>query len=236
MKKLICGFLCVAVGVALADVESVVATIEVRAITSSLTNTIVAIPGLDLATGGELAISNMVKTTNLEAGDRLVAFDGERYETWRLSADGGKHWVKPAQKITITPDGTEEPTTTDASQYFLPVGKGIWLSRTASGTNSAFYVYAAHTNEYSTVIAAGTAAALVGNPTTGKMSPTITGCATGDQIVVPSSDTPLRYQYRSTGNWFLGGVHNASTPPEIDAGTGFWYIPKNKQAVTITWP
>lgn len=235
MKKLICGFLCVTVGVALADVvESVVATIEVRAITSSLTNTVVAIPGFDLATGGELAISNLVKTTNLEAGDKLVAFDGERYETWTLSAVGGKHWEKTAKKITILADGSESDAAgIDASLYTLSVGKGIWLSRTVSGTASPFYVYAQQPESTSTTVRAG-ATALVGNPTTDDKSPTITDPAINDIIVLPQqSGTSKRYQYTGS-KWFFGGT-KYDVPPSITAGTGFWYISKGESNVTITW-
>lgn len=236
MKKLICGFLCVAVGVALADVESVVATIEVRAITSSLTNTIVAIPGLDLATGGDLAVSNLVKTTNLEDGDKLVAFDGERYETWTLRADGGKHWDKTAQKITISADGSEELSVgTAASLYTLPVGKGVWLSRTASGTSSPFYVYAQQPASTGTTIAAGVKAALVGNPTATDKAPTVSGMVDGDQVAVPQAGTLKHYTYISeTIGWRSGATEGL---PDIDAGTGFWYIPSTNSAhqVTITW-
>ena len=235
MKKLICGFLCVAVGVALADVESVVATIEVRAITSSLTNTIVAIPGLDLATGDDLAISNMVKTTNLAAGDKLVAFDGERYETWTLREDGGKHWEKTSQKITISASGAESGVGTAASLYTLPVGKGIWLSRTASGTSSPFYVYAQQPASTGTTIAAGVKAALVGNPTATDKAPTVLDMVDGDQIAVPQAGTLKQYTYiTELGGWRSGA---SKTLPSIAAGTGFWYIPSTNSAhqVSITW-
>jgi len=236
MKKLICGFLCAAVGVALADVESVVATIEVRAITSSLTNTIVAIPGLDLATGGDLAISNLVKTTNLAAGDKLVAFDGNTYETWVLSETGGKHWVKTEKKITITPRGTETPTTTDASQYTLPVGKGIWLSRTASGTASPFFVYAQQPTSTSTTVSAG-ATALVGNPTADDAAPTISDAQSGDQIIVPTATFLQYYTYNGTVWRYLDSDDTIKQGlPTIGAGLGFWYkAASGGSERTISW-
>lgn len=239
MKKLICGFLCVAVGVALADVESVVATIEVRAITSSLTNTIVAIPGLDLATGDALAISNLVKTTNLAAGDKLVAFDGNTYETWVLSETGGKHWVKTAQKITISAVAVEENTGTPASLYTMPVGKGIWLSRTASGTSSPFYVYAQQPATTSTTVAAKETA-LVGNPTQSNRIPTIATPEEGDQVVVPKSGMPVTYTYKGSSWKVQSGWSGETTAslPTIPAGTGFWYVSNSNSVngVTISWP
>ena len=91
MKKILCGILCASAGVALA-VESQVATIDVIEVNSDLTNVVVAIPGLDLA-GGNLAISNLVKTVNLMEGDKLFAFNDGTYQAWVLS--GGK-WIEVA--------------------------------------------------------------------------------------------------------------------------------------------
>ena len=234
MKKLLCGILCASACAAVASVEQVVSTIEVRAVDSGLTNTIVAIPGLDLATGGGLAISNLVKTTNLAAGDKLVAFSGGNYESWELNAD--KVWEKNAQLITIDANGTvSNKEGTEASLVTLGVGSGIWLSRVASGASAPFYVYAQQPASYSTTIS-GTS--LVGNPTAGNKAPVIAGCASGDKILVPGAGvSPKEYDYDGTKWTYRAGWNGPQEGlPTIPAGTGFWYVVgANATEVTITW-
>ena len=51
MKKLVGGFFCVSASAVFAAVTNVVATVDVIEVDSGLKNTIVAIPGLDLAGG-----------------------------------------------------------------------------------------------------------------------------------------------------------------------------------------
>ena len=231
MKKLLCGILCASAGAALA-VESTVATIEVRAINSGMTNTIVAIPGLDL-TGGALVVSNLVKTTNLSAGDKLMAFVNGAYKTWEL--DASRHWAEPATEVSMSGGGSESQSAgTPASQFTLGVGSGIWVSRTASGVSSPFYVYALQPASTTSTVAAGTTA-LVGNPTTGNAAPTVTGCTEGDQIVVPTTGLAKRYTYDGTAWKSWSGLVQQSGLPTVAAGTGFWYISKGSGDVTISW-
>jgi len=235
MKKLLFGVLC-ASACAASAVETTIATVEVRAVNSGLTNTVVAIPGLDLATGGAIAISNLVKTTNLAEGDRLVAFTNNKYESWELNAS--KIWVKNSKLIDIGADGSisdGEGTASDLKT--LGVGCGIWLSRRASGVSSPFYVYAQQPDTTNTTVAAGTTA-LVGNPTTVNKAPVISGCAIGDQILVPSKGMVKEYSYKTVDKktgWYSRQVFSdVEGLPIISAGTGFWYV-SSAGSVTITW-
>ena len=239
MKKVLCGIVCVAAGAALAVDPVTVSTVEVRAVNSGLTNTIVAIPGLDLA-GGPLAISNLVKTTNLAVGDMLYAFSGGEYETWELkeSADV-KYWEKASYTCTISAEGISRATGTSAASYTMSVGQGIWLSRTASGTSEPFYVYAQQPTSTSTTVAAKETA-LVGNPTQSNRIPTITTPEEGDQVVVPKSKVPTIYTYNGS-SWTVKSGWSGETPvslPSITAGTGFWYVSNSNSVngVTISWP
>ena len=232
MKKLLCGILCASAGAALAVVESTVATIEVRAIDSGMTNTIVAIPGLDL-TGDTLVISNLVKTTNLAAGDELMAFANGSYKTWELDASG--HWAEPTDEVSMSGSGDESQSAgTPASQFEMGVGSGIWLSRKVSGVSSPFYVYALHSDTMTSTVAAGTTA-LLGNPTTGNSRPTVTGCVANDQIVVPTAGIAKRYTYDGSAWTSWSGLEQSSGLPNIVAGTGFWYISKGSGDVTVSW-
>lgn len=230
MKKFLCGILCASAGAALA-VESTVATIEVRAVNSGLANTVVAIPGLDLS-GGTLAISNLVKTTNLSAGDKLMAFANGSYKTWELDASG--HWAEPSAEVSMSGSGGESQSAgTPASQFRLDVGSGIWLSRKANEVGNPFYVYALHSDTMTSTVAAG-ATALLGNPTTNSI-PTVTGCADGDQIVVPTAGIAKRYTYDGSAWTSWSGLEQSSGLPTIVAGTGFWYISKGSGDVTVSW-
>ena len=236
MKKVLCGIVCVAAGAALAVDPVTVSTIEVRAVNSGLTNTIVAIPGLDLA-GGPLVISNLVKTTNLAAGDMLYAFSNGEYETWTLvDSAGSKYWDKASLKCTIDAEGNAtEKAGVSASSYTMSVGSGIWLSRKVSGSTGAFYVYAQQPASTDTTIAAGVKAALVGNPTATDKAPTVSDMVDGDQIAVPQAGTLKQYTYITELDGWRSGA--SKTLPSIAAGTGFWYIPSTNSAhqVTITW-
>ena len=224
MKKVLCGIVCVAAGAALAVDPVTVSTVEVRAVNSGLTNTIVAIPGLDLA-GGPLAISNLVKTTNLSAGDMLYAFSGGKYETWELKdSASGKYWDKAAYKYTISAAGTETKAGTASADYTMSVGSGIWLSRKASGSAGTFYVYAQNPGSIDDSTVAAGATELLGNPTTVGKSPTIPNAQSGDQIIVPTATFLQYYTYNGTVWRYLDSDDTIKQGlPTIGAGQGFWY-------------
>ena len=243
MKKVLCGIVCVAAGAALAVEPVTVATVEVRAVNSGLTNTIVAIPGLDLATGGALAISNLVKTTNLAAGDMLYAFSNGEYETWELvNTAGVKHWEKATIKCTIRADGQDTEAGASSASYTMSVGSGIWLSRKMSGSTGAFYVYAQKPASIDDSTVAAGATELLGNPTGDDATPTIDGAQNGDQIIVPSSTGFLKvvnftYEVKDdVGAWVDDDFKSGLPSNLIKAGTGFWYKAASDGSTrTISW-
>ena len=231
MKKILCGMVCVAAGASFASIEATVATVDVIAVDSSLSNTVIAVPGLDLATGGDLAISNLVKTTNLTPGDRMLAFSGGNYDCWTLSSD--KIWVKPDLKFTLDGVGADHVVNTvDASLVTKAVGSGIWISR--QDASKPIYIYAQHTNTLSSTVAAGTTA-LLGNPSQTSKAPTISGCAELDQIIVPTSGLPKTYTYKDSQWYSYTGLEKEYGLPTVTAGTGFWYVSKGSAAVTVSW-
>ena len=227
MKKLLCGFLCVSAGALLAT-EVTVATVDVIAVDSGLKNTIVAIPGLDLA-GGNLAISNLVKTTGLTPGDKLYAFSNNEYETWELDSD--RHWTKASKRYTISSSGVGEIGSTDASIMRMDVGSGIWLSRTGS-LESPFYIYAAHAEATTNTVAAG-ATVLLGNPKTSAAEPI--GAAVGDQILVPTATVLKPYTWKGSSEGWKTINSTLTADGGIRAGTGFWYKSNGSSEVKITW-
>ena len=235
MKALVFGFAGFAASAAFAVESPAVATVAVTKVDSSLSNTVVAVSALDLS-GGTMSVSNLVKTTNLTPGDTLYAFDNDKYECWTLSSS--RTWEKHNLTFSISDTGAlTDAEGVSAAIYTMPVGKGIWLSR--QDFSKPFYIYGAYTNATASVVPAGAKAALVGNPTQTSKSPvSFVGCANGDEVAIPQAGTLKHYFYDSTGSegkhWWCAGVYS-ETLPSISAGTGFWYIPKNKQTVTINW-
>jgi hypothetical protein len=231
MKKLLCGFFCVTAGALLAA-EVTVATVDVIAVDSGMKNTVVAIPGLDLATGDNLAISNLVKTTNLSDGDMLYAFKNGSYETWTL--DSGV-WTRNTALYSVNNAGQIAATEgTASSDMTMSVGSGIWLSRVNStyAKGNPFYIYAAHVASPSTTVAAG-ATVLLGNPLTavdGDKFPTVTGAQSGDVIIIPTAKLPRSYTYNGSAWVGIGAL------PAIARGTGFWYkATASGSTRTVTW-
>ena len=233
-KKILCGILCASAGVALA-VESPVTTIDVIAVSSDLTNIVIAIPGQDLA-GGNLAISNRVKTVNLENGDKLFAFNDGTYQAWVLS-DG--KWVEVASAGQDSDGKVAVAAGTPAADKKMLVGEGIWLHRSNPSSLKPFCVYGAHASASITVAASATV--LLGNPTQTAASPTVSNPQNKDKIIVPTAGFPTYYNYNSeTGKWQYidaeGDVAVSDTPPSITAGTGFWYQASDTIGTrTITW-
>ena len=230
MKALVFGFAGFAASAAFA-VESPVATVAVTEINSGLSNTVVAVSALDLS-GGTMSVSNLVKTTNLTPGDTLYAFDNGKYECWTLSS--GRTWEKHDITFSISDTGTlTDAGGVSADIYTMPVGKGIWLSR--QDKSKPFYIYGAYTNATASVVPAGVKAALVGNPTQSNTVPvSVSGCVVGDIIAVPTDGKLKRYSWNGS-SWGIWGPSGRTSMPSITAGTGFWYIPKNEQQVTINW-
>lgn len=224
MKKLICGFLGFATSAAFAVESEAVSTIDVIKVESPLTNVVVAIPGFDLSGGGDLAISNLIKTTGLTVGDDLFAFDGTNYKRWTL--DGNGIW-QANDTSYVYAGGQIDISGTPAADTPMPVGQGIWLRR-AYPTN--FYVYAVHDATPSITVDAG-ATVLLGNPLTTDKAPTITGAEVGDLILVPTATFTSKYRYN--GSAFVGLKGNL---PAIVKGTGFWYKAESTGSTrTVSW-
>jgi len=231
MKKVFCGILCASAGVALA-VESTVTTIDVIEVKSGLTNVVIAIPGLDLA-GGNLAISNLVKTSNLDVGDMLIAFNDGNYECWTLSGTP-KKWVSTPGPLQDGSGHQVDLTSSPASDTRMLKGQGIWLSRSNPSAERPVYIYGAHSDSKVTNVV-GTKPVLVGNPTLASEIPTISGSAVNDEVAIPQPGKKMLKRYKWTGSaWFSAGA--TTLLPEVAAGTGFWYIPASSANVTITWP
>lgn len=223
--------------------EQELCEVGVTAISSSLTNTIVAVSYDDLG-GSDMVVSNLVKTTNLTVGDKLAVFNNSKtYDTWVLAAGtgGAKYWAK--QDKTYTVDGNGQLTVNtgvDAATTFLGVGTGFWLTRqnpTQGGSAVPFYLYGKPASAKSVTVPADSWA-LVGNPT---QNPVTIGkdwvaASNNDQLVLFGTNGKLwYYTYREGKGWRTTDEKGEwdYTAPVIGAGLGFWIRLAN--GTTINW-
>ena len=239
MKKLLAIAVCASAVAAFADLEpTTLGTVGVTAITSTLTNTVVAVSYKDLAEAGNIAVSNIVKTTNLLEGDRLYVFNNGSYQVYKLSSNGG-YWQKMTNAEVGSTGGLTITEGVAANSKLLAVGQGIWLVRGPKwdGEEFTFYIYGKPANSNTVPVSSGTN--LVGNPTTSNVAPTVANPSDGDRVLVPQNFAlPITYTYNETKKQWshTGSDHKKvfGALPEIKAGTGFWYVAKG-EVTTITF-
>jgi len=127
MKKLLSIALCataVATGYAAGNYVEV-ATVGVTKVDTASANTIIAVSYEDLA-GGDIALSNLVKTATLAEGDQMAVFNNGAYETWTLAQSGGvKYWEKNAKTFLASGSGIVEGASAAADIVTKSVGTGV---------------------------------------------------------------------------------------------------------------
>lgn len=246
MKKLLFIAGVAAACSAFAAVETVTGTTEVGmlSIASSAKNCIVAVPYLELATGENICVSNIVKTANLAANDELYVYNDGSWTAWVLKEDAGK--AKYWDKVGIASIGANGKPVLGASEAASDVtavpGGAVWLTR-KNPTSAPFYVYGGYTNVLKTIVSA-TAKTLVANPTassvaiTGKINPAI-----GDTIWELADDGVgmTQYIYGTTNaqvaaSWYVKNGTKYTKPSKLPAlapGCGVWM--KLKNGGTINW-
>ena len=164
MKKLLSIALCAAAAAAFADEVISLGQVGVTKIAAQA-NTIIAVSYQDLA-GGDVAISNLVKTTNLAAGDQMAVFNDGVYETWTLEegTGGAKYWAKNEKQYTLDGDGKlVEDTTRDAAIVTESVGTGLWIIQKGDTIQDDVYLYGKPSAVETSTTVAGKWT-LIGNP------------------------------------------------------------------------
>ncbi len=152
MKKL----LSVAVSsLAMAAMAVDVATVGVTEVTTTLKNTIVAVPFEKLG-GGDINVHDIVKTTGLPEVTQLYVFNGGNYKGW-LCQNGAWQAMTTASTIDGITVGTPAGTET------MVAGSAIWLVLPEVPTSEQkFIVYGAYKTGVTSAIAPGTN--LIANP------------------------------------------------------------------------
>ena len=234
MKKLLSIALCAAAAAAFADEEISLGEVGVTKIAAQA-NTIIAVSYQDLA-GGNVAISNLVKTTNLAVGDQMAVFNDGVYETWTLAEGEGdapkpKYWAKNEKQYTLDADGKlVEDTTKDAAIVTKSVGTGLWIIQKSNPIQDYIYLY----GKPATSLTSTTVAdkwTLIGNPLQVAATPVITDVDATDQIVTANSDGSLKYFNYKVGKGWRDGAKGAM--PDFQPGIGCWV--RSTAAKTVTW-
>lgn len=243
MKKLLSIALCVTVASAFADpIETELGQVGVTKIETALSNVVVAVSYEDLA-GGQMVYSNLVKTTNLTKGDRLIEFRDDKYTGWVLAQSGDvKYWQEQLEFIQDSDGkqiGVSSPTPDTVRGA---VGMGIWLIRQnptdADGKPIPFYIYGktSSARTYTTVAGKWN---LVGNPTqedvTIGASNFGSGLADFDRIAIPGPNGLIECTYKASKGWRRNQDASGEwgSAPTIGAGLGFWL--KTANEVEVKW-
>ena len=227
-------------------------TVGVLKTATSAKKAIIAVPWLSLADGGNISVSNLVKTAGLTKGDRLNVYNKaeKRYDVYELTA--GKAW-NPIAIYKIGADGAVEMASSGSPEATTVArGSGVWLERQETKQPIVSYGQVP-TEEVMTTIDAGTKETptwdLLAVPTTEAVDLAATfGTDANDRILVPTEGAPRVYTVED-GAWGAtktmevidrwgnktGGVkviREAVTT--LPAGMGFWYL-NGGNATKVNW-
>ena len=233
------------------SVLSSVTTAGVLRVTSSLTNTVTAVPWESMATDSAestpVSVAETVNPNGLSAGDEILAYDAASgvFRAWTRAADNA--W-KPVTTVTPTLITSEEA---DAASFAR--GDAFWLVR--SDASDPFHLVGRHVGGTgATRIEPGSAAApastLCANPTGKAISfkdLVFNGEIGADDTIVVTADDgiPSVYVWNASKNAWgywrktLVGRRIQSTWVEdgsVAPGMGFWYVRRSSGTLSITWP
>ena len=216
----------------------------------------ISVPWVDCADVSQNTfVSNVVKTTNLAAGDYLILKDGSTYNSWVLTGTAPDlHWT--AQQV-VTPDGVTNSV--DATGKRIARGMALWLHRATPSTSSPIYLFGQYSAAEATTAIASGVTTMIANPGTSDLKiSAITGKftsgapANGDKVMVNTATGYKAYTYNGSAWTYkttaasalpalpggqsasVAGTATVTDSDVIPAGKGFWYQSKTG-AGTITW-
>ena len=227
------------------------------------TNLMISVPWVDCTDGSQnTLVSNVVKTTNLKAGDYLILKDGSTYNSWVLTGTAPDlHWT--AQVVATSDAGVT--TSADATGKRIARGMSLWLHRADPASSSPIYLFGQYSAEAVTTTITAGSTTMIANPGTtnlivsllrngGTYTKFTSGSpANGDKVMVNTASGYKTYTYNGSA-WTKKTTASSSPTPAlpggqtpsvaqtvavtdddvIPAGKGFWYQSKTG-AGTITW-
>ncbi len=206
--------------------------------------TIVPVPWNSLTDGGDISVSNIVKTANLTAGDKMHVYNAteKRYDVYTLKTD--KTW-EPAAVYSVGADGQVSSTSSGTPESTkVARGSGVWLERTDTSAPIVTYGQAPEATE-ETSLASGTEESptwsLVAVPKTESVDLSTVAAPTAaaaDTVIVPTEGAPRVYTVKN-GVWGYDETVKVTdsegndtgivrierkTDTTLEPGTGFWYL------------
>jgi hypothetical protein len=263
MKKLFLGIVASLAGVSVCQAQEVVDTVYedapsanvfgVLKVVSSEVETAISVPWLNVG-GGDISASNLVYTANLNAGDVLFVYTGDKsYKAWAVveKTPGVKTW-EPMTEVSAS--GSDYSVAQDSASRAFARGSGLFLKRSAP-LAEAIYLHgqkpettagetAMTLGGYTLFAPPSVAAVDLNDPEKvawdwGEATP-----ATGDEVKIPIGSTGVFLTYKWTkvkvdGTWKLyrlkkmSPVYDASLP----AGRGAWYVSgaQSQTAPVLRW-
>ena len=232
-------------------------TIGVLKVTSSMTNTITAVPWTALAGDPvfptNVPVAQALHPANLATGDRILAWNGAagRYDGWELSGSGT--W----QALTAaTIDGVS--VTEGASDRRFASGSAFWVVRAAPLDGAATFPYFLYgqmpSGGYAATVPGGSTAApastLCANPTADSIplnNIVFEGeIGAGDTIAFTTDGNLTTVYVRNAANTSWGHnkrvrvgnrIRNTWLEDGVVApGTGFWYVRRSAGDLVLHWP
>lgn len=192
--------------------------------TSSTKETIVSIPWVGYGEAADIKVNEIVRTTGLENGDKLLAPDGAGgYDSWTLS---GGAWVAD-NKTTIDPGGSDTRPGADASKT-LDRGDGFWLVKNDSyeaGTEFNYYLLGQKPESASVskeLTKTGWHLLSNAGDADKKVSEIVTGPMDGDLVIKADGSKYVRGRSKSWKKFVNGTASEDATDATIKAGEGFW--------------
>ena len=239
MKKLVSAIaFAAAASIALADGETA-NVLGVLRVDSAEKQTIVAVPWVSASASGNapISVADIVKTDNLNEGDRLCAYENGAYKVWILSTEGGKHW-EPTNDIQVGGISSSG----GAADATIARGGALLLIR--DNPASCFFLVGQYTSAAAgTVNLPAGAWSLVAPPSTTDFnlnSATWSTPNAADRITIKNaSGNMVRMKYDG-GQWKGRDMGDPSSTwstaaAVIPAGCGAWYQNAGASAVTVTF-
>ena len=221
----------------------------IRVTDTASSNTVIGVPWKNIGDDGNVTLSNLVSTANLDAGDIVYLYEGETWLGYQLSASG-------VWEALTTVNGTDVVSPQAADAKRLARGTGLIIQR-AHNTNPIYLCGRLDTENASSTITAGTSPSdtvqtLFANGGTSDLdlnTASVVGGA-GDRIIVPlNGGASIQYEYKNSkwGRYEKQSVTktfgsrtitlNQDVWTEgctIPVGTGAWYLSAGGSP-TITW-
>lgn len=215
---------------------------------AGVTETAIFVPWIESGGTTGVAVSNLVKTAGLTAGDELLWYNGSSFVGWQLQNAGGVLYWNAAAIDGVAPDAQR-----------INRGQSIILRRNKNYSSATtVYLVGQYTNaSASSSIAGGTKA----SPTYTLIAPTVVSgtvnlktklsgvAAKNDAVTFIDGSTLKTYVYNGT-NWGTPGLDTTHSPPlptfneasdedmTLSAGYGFWYkrcSGAGDEAATVNW-